>query len=88
MKLKLRVITPEGETFKEQCDMVIVRCITGDMGFLPRHEAYSAVLGGGDLRIINDKNERRMRVSGGIVQIKNDVVTILTGEPLGEPKSA
>jgi F-type H+-transporting ATPase subunit epsilon len=85
VKLHLRVITPASIALDEQCDMVIVRCVTGDMGFLPRHEACSAILGDGDLRILNGKDERRMRVSGGIVQIKNNEVTILTTEELGEP---
>jgi F-type H+-transporting ATPase subunit epsilon len=84
MKLQLRVITPESIALDEPCDMVIVRCVTGDMGFLPRHEACSAILGGGDLRVLNGKEERRTRVNGGIVQIKNDEVTILTTEALGE----
>jgi F-type H+-transporting ATPase subunit epsilon len=80
----LRVITPESIAIDEPCDMVIVRCVTGDMGFLPRHEACSAILGDGDLRIIDGKEERRKHVSGGIVQIKNDEVTLLTNKPLTE----
>jgi F0F1-type ATP synthase epsilon subunit len=45
-------------------------------------------LGDGDMRIIDGKNERRMHVTGGIVQIKDDEVTILTNEALRESKSA
>jgi F-type H+-transporting ATPase subunit epsilon len=82
MKFQLRVITPESIALDEQCDMVIVRCVTGDMGFLARHEAASAILGDGSLRIINDKEERKMRVPGGIVQFKDDVLTILTSGAL------
>jgi F-type H+-transporting ATPase subunit epsilon len=84
LKLQLRVITPESIALEEECGMVIVRCVSGDMGFLPRHEACSAVLGDGDLRIIDGRQERRMRLSGGIVQIKDDVVTILTNKALAE----
>ena len=80
-KLRLRVITPGGTKLDESCDMVIVRCITGDMGFLPRHEACSAILDYGKLRIfISGQDERIMAVFGGIVQVKDDEVTILTND--------
>ena len=78
-KLHLRVITPEDVKLDEQCDMVITRCTTGDMGILPRREAVSAILDYGVLRIINnDQAERHMAIFGGIVQVKDDEVTLLT----------
>jgi len=79
-KLHLRVITPESVKLDEQCDMVIMRCTTGDMGILPRHEACSAILDYGVLRVVNDQNERHMAVFGGIVQVKDDEVTLLANE--------
>jgi len=77
-KLNLKVITPDNIKCDENVDMVIMRCITGDWGVLPRHEARSAVLGNGVLRIINGHEERKMAVFGGIVQVRDNVVTILT----------
>jgi F-type H+-transporting ATPase subunit epsilon len=83
VKLQLRVITPENIALEEECDMVIARCMTGDMGFLPRHEATSAILGEGDVRLLNNgEDERRSHIPGGIIQIKDDVVTILTSGAL------
>jgi F-type H+-transporting ATPase subunit epsilon len=80
-KLQLRVITPESVKLEEPCNMVIMRCITGDMGILPRHEACSAILDYGKLRILSDgESERVMAVFGGIVQVKDDEVTILTND--------
>jgi F-type H+-transporting ATPase subunit epsilon len=76
-RLRLRVITPESVKIDEGVDMVIMRCTTGDMGILPRHEPCSVILDYGVLRIINDRNERRMAVFGGIAQVRNNVVTIL-----------
>ncbi|MCL1807884.1 MAG: ATP synthase F1 subunit epsilon [Oscillospiraceae bacterium] len=78
-KLRLRIITPESVKLDEECDMVIARCTTGDMGFLPRHEACSAILDLGVMRIVsNGKNERHLAVFGGIIQVKDDEVTVLT----------
>jgi len=79
-KLRLRITTPENVKYNKDVDMVIVRCITGDMGFLPNHEACSAILDYGVLRIINEDEELRMAIFGGIAQVKDNTVTILANE--------
>jgi len=79
-KLRLKVATPDNVKYDEDAEMVIMRCITGDMGILPRHEACSAILDYGVLRILNDGEERRMAVFGGIAQVKDNAVTILANE--------
>jgi F-type H+-transporting ATPase subunit epsilon len=78
--LQLRIITREGVRLDEPCDMVIMRCNTGDMGILPKHTPCSAVLDYGVLRFMNEGNERRIAVMGGVVQIKDDIVSVLTNE--------
>jgi F-type H+-transporting ATPase subunit epsilon len=79
-KLRLRIITPEKTKYDGNAEMVIMRCMTGDMGILPRHEPCSATLDDGILRVIDSGEERRMAVFGGLVQVRDDVVTILTGD--------
>jgi F-type H+-transporting ATPase subunit epsilon len=79
-RLRLRIITRESVKFDEECDMVIMRCVTGDMGILPRHAACSAVLDYGAMRIIDGKNERKIAVFKGVAQIKDDIITVLTSE--------
>jgi F-type H+-transporting ATPase subunit epsilon len=79
-KLRLRVVTPEKTKFDGDAEMVIMRCMTGDMGILPRHEPCSATLDDGILRLMDAGEERRMAVFGGLVQVRDDVVTILTGD--------
>ena len=76
--IHLQIITPREIKVDEKVDMVIMRCTTGDMGFLPGHEARSAVLGNGILRVMSGDSERWMAVFGGLAEIKNDVLTILT----------
>jgi len=77
-KVRLRVITPEKIKVDEETDMVIVRCTTGDWGILPGHESHWAALGIGVLRMLNGGEERKLAVFGGIAEVQNDVVTILT----------
>jgi len=79
-KLNLRIATPDNVKYDEEAEMVIMRWITGDMGVLADHEATSAILDYGVLRIINDGEERRMAVFGGIAQIGDNKVTILAND--------
>jgi len=79
-KLHLRITTPENVKYDEDAEMVIMRCITGDMGIMADHEATSAILDYGVLRIINNDEERRMAVFGGIAQIGENKVTILAND--------
>jgi len=79
-KLHLRITTPEEVKYDDEAEMVIMRCITGDMGILAHHEATSAILDFGVLRVFNDGEERRMAVFGGIAQVIDNVVTILAND--------
>ena len=79
-QLHLRITTPDNIKYDDKAEMVIMRCITGDMGILANHEATSAILDYGVLRIINGEEERRMAIFGGLAQVGNNVVTILAND--------
>ena len=86
-KLQLRILTSESFKVDEPVDMIIMRCISEDMGhtnivsdlgILPGHMPLSAILGISPLRILNEGKERIMAVFGGIVNVRDNTVTILT----------
>jgi F-type H+-transporting ATPase subunit epsilon len=77
-KVHLRIVTPHEVKVDQAADMVIFRCVNGDMGVLPGHEPTAAVLDDGILRILNAGAERRIAVFGGIAEVKDDAVNILT----------
>lgn len=77
-KINLNITTPRGLKFVEEADMIIMRCIDGDLGVLPGHEPVSAVLGDGILRIINNGIEKKLAVFGGIVEIDDRTVNIFS----------
>ena len=79
-QLHLRIATPDNVKYDEKAEMVILRCITGDMGIMAHHEATSAILDYGVLRIINGEEERKMAVFGGIAQVGDNKVTILAND--------
>ena len=79
-KVKLQVILPQDKKVNENVDMVIMRCVNGDMGVLAGHADYCAVLDFGKLRILNNEKERWLAIYGGIAIISNSEVTIFTHE--------
>ena len=90
-KLQLRILTSESVKFDEPVEMVIMRCITdemgirsavGDLGILPGHMPLSAVLGISPFRIVDEGEERVIAVFGGLVNVRDDVVTVLTEKAL------
>lgn len=76
----LQIITPRGVKFERRAKMLIFRCIDGDRGILPGHEAASMVLGDGVLRILSPiyEPEERIAVFGGIAMVKDNTVKFLT----------
>lgn len=74
----MQVITPRGVKFNEKADMVIMRCLNGDLGVLPGHETTSAVLSDGILRIIDGETEQRIALFGGVVVVEDNKINILT----------
>ena len=79
-KVHLQVITPLGIKTERDVDMVIFRATTGDMGILPGHEAVSAVLDLGVMRVFDysEDDESYMAVFGGLAEVKDNNVTIIT----------
>ena len=59
-KINLKITTPRGLKFVEKADMLIMRCIDGDLGVLPGHAPVSVVLGDGILRILNNGVEKKL----------------------------
>ena len=79
-KFRLRIYTPDEVKVDEYVGMVIMRCTTGAMGIMAGHESRSAVLDYGVVRIIKNKIEYGIAVFGGIAEMRDNVLTILTSE--------
>jgi len=80
-RLRLRVATPDAVKFDDDVEMVIMRCLTGDMGILANHEASSVILDYGVLRILDEGvDERKMAVYGGVAQVRDNVVHIIAND--------
>src|SRR5262245_8772118 len=78
--LKCVVVTPERAVLDTPCDFVAVPLYDGEMGFLPGRQPMIGRLGYGELRVVQGKTTRRYYVDGGFVQVRDDVVTLLTAK--------
>jgi len=77
-KLNLKVITPTGILLEETCDAVFSTSTDGEFGVLPGHIPMTTTLGIGCTKYTKDGEEKYLTTLGGIFQIENDDVTILS----------
>lgn len=73
----LKIVTPDGVRFDGQAEELIVRTVTGDMGFLAGHTNCVAPLGMGRATILVDGERRYGACIGGMVSVLNGEVTLV-----------
>jgi len=76
--MKVAVISPERTVFEGEAEMVVAPAWDGEVGVLRGHAPMLVLLGTGDLRITRAGNVQRFHVSGGFMQVADDVVTVLS----------
>lgn len=77
--MHLDVITPDKKAFSGEVKFVVVRTELGELGILPRHADLVAALEIAPLRIdLPDGTCQFMANFGGFMEIKNNVITIVT----------
>lgn len=72
------VVTPEKAVLDEAADFVAVPMFDGELGVLPQRAPLIGRLGYGELRLRRGSDVRRFFVDGGFVQVRNNLVTVLT----------
>lgn len=77
-QLQVSVISPDRTVFEGGADMVVAPAWDGEMGILRGHAPTLVLLGTGQLRISDGTQTRHFHLSGGFLQIADDVVTILS----------
>jgi|SRR6516162_1831420 F-type H+-transporting ATPase subunit epsilon len=80
--LRCVVVTPERAVLDEAADFVAVPLYDGEAGMLPGRLPLIGRLGYGELRYRRGKAEHRYYVDGGFVQVRGDVVTVLTARAI------
>lgn len=82
--LRFVVVTPERAVMDERVDFAALPMYDGELGVLPGRQPLIGRLGFGELRVDQGPKTLRWYVDGGFVQIRDDVVTVLTRKAVPE----
>jgi F-type H+-transporting ATPase subunit epsilon len=74
----LRIVSPEGNIFKEDVEFVVLPGEElGELGILPNHAPLIAALKPGVIRYTKDGAVKKIAISGGFVEVGDNLVTVL-----------
>ncbi|WP_297406236.1 F0F1 ATP synthase subunit epsilon [uncultured Cetobacterium sp.] len=79
---RLEVVTPLAKILSEEVEFIMIRTTDGDMGILANHSPFVAGLSTGEMKIRSNGKEDFFYVSGGFMEISNNVVTVLADEAM------
>jgi F-type H+-transporting ATPase subunit epsilon len=80
-KFKAEILTPEGEVFNDEVEMVSTRTESGSIGILANHTPLLGMLAPTELRLYRSENEVvRFAQGEGYVQVSGDGVLLLVEE--------
>ena len=84
-KIKLEIVSAEEQIFSQEVEMVYAPAEMGEVGISPKHTPLITKLKPGDVRAQINKDEMKtFYVSGGILEIQPNEVTILSDTALRE----
>ncbi|RDW20552.1 F0F1 ATP synthase subunit epsilon [Oceanobacillus chungangensis] len=75
--LTVSVVTPSGPVLEDDFEMVVCKAENGEIGILPDHIPLVAPLSISAVRLKRNGEERHIAVSGGIMEVSANKVTIL-----------
>ncbi|PLS18332.1 F0F1 ATP synthase subunit epsilon [Bacillus sp. M6-12] len=75
--VKVSVVTPDGPVYDSEVEMISTKAQSGELGILPGHIPMVAPLKIGAVRLKKGAETEYLAVSGGFLEVRPDVVTIL-----------
>lgn len=91
--MKFIVLTQVGKTYTDEVDYVILRNEDGEMGILNNHIPIIVQMREGFIKFVQGKNESFLVVEQGVIEFKDNELTILAleaqmGQTLDKAKAA
>lgn len=77
-KFKLNIITPERVVLETEAEKLTATAVDGELTILPNHEPLVTALGIDILRYTNNGVEESAAVIGGILEVGNEEVHVLS----------
>jgi F-type H+-transporting ATPase subunit epsilon len=77
-KFKVEILTPEGEVFNDEVEMISTRTTVGEIGILANHAPVLGMLEPTELRVyVSDSEVLRFAQSEGYMQVGGNHATLL-----------
>ena len=76
--MQLEVITPDKKVFEGEASSIILPGADGGFEVLDRHAALISSIVDGKIRIKTSEGDQHFEVSGGVVEVLNNKVILLT----------
>ncbi|OGI25664.1 MAG: ATP synthase F1 subunit epsilon [Candidatus Moranbacteria bacterium RBG_13_45_13] len=77
VKIKFKIVTPERTVYENEIDQVTLPTQEGEITVLPEHIPLISVLAPGELLVKRGNEEIAMAVSGGMIEVRKNEMTIL-----------
>jgi F-type H+-transporting ATPase subunit epsilon len=77
MPIRCEIVSQDRLVFEGEVDIVVAPGADGEMGILPHHTPLLTTLKPGVLRVRLQGQEQAFAVSGGIMEVRPDIVTVL-----------
>ncbi|MEG3594137.1 MAG: F0F1 ATP synthase subunit epsilon [Chloroflexota bacterium] len=75
--MRLDIITAEKLVYSDEVSSVVAPGSAGQLGILPNHAPLLTSLKPGELKVLKEGEESNIAVSGGFLEVLQNVVTIL-----------
>jgi F-type H+-transporting ATPase subunit epsilon len=76
--LKLQIVTPDGEAYSEDVNMVTLPGVEGQLGVYPQHVPLMTQMTPGEIVVRKDGHDYYLAVGEGLVEVMGDHVAVLT----------
>jgi len=77
MPIRVEIVSQDRMVFEGDADIVIVPGEQGEMGILPNHAPLLSTMQFGILKVRLQEEEEDFAISGGIIEIQPDIITVL-----------
>jgi F-type H+-transporting ATPase subunit epsilon len=82
-KFRVEVLTPEGEVFNDEVEMVSTRTTVGSIGVLANHQPLLGMLEPTELRLYTSESDvERFAQGEGYIQVSGEQVLVLVEEAI------
>ena len=80
MAIQLEILTPSQTLLVGTADEVVAPSESGEVTILPQHTEYISTLGPGRISVMSGGSTRDFQITGGLLQMAQDKMTILVDE--------